>query len=202
MGVVLASKKPKFWLVFIISFVIFGTLLSLLSDGMGKVNFFFATDFFGKISVIKDSFLALIGLNGRAFLDWGLTFLITILQSLLIALIALVWKKKREVAASIENKSADNTLQNAGIVAGLAILGSGCPTCGTALITPILGGIFSASGYAMAETVSGTITVIAIVIALLSLKKVGEQAYVIMVDEEWRKKHRADKHTAKEKNEK
>lgn len=180
LGVVLASKKPKFWLVFILSFIIFGTLLSLLSGGMGAINLFFTTDLSGKLMIIKDGFLALFGV-GRTFPDWLLIFGISFLQSLLIALITLVWQKKRTQHAT--------SLQNASIVTGLAILGSGCPTCGTALITPVLGAVFSTGSYAIAGTISGLITLLAIIIALLSLKKVGEEAYVIMVDEQWRIKH-------------
>lgn len=187
MGIVLASKKLKFWLVLLISFILFGTLLSLLSGGMGAVNLFFATDFGGKIQILSDGFLALFGIN-RAFADWLLFFTISLLQALLIALIALVWKKKH--ARKTQTGTNGNEVQNAGIIAGLAILGSGCPTCGTALITPVLGAIFSTSSYAIAGAISSVITILAIIIALLSVKKVGEEAYVIMIDEEWRKNHK------------
>lgn len=187
MGIVLASKKLKFWLVLLISFILFGTLLSLLSGGMGAVNLFFATDFGGKIQILSDGLLALFGIN-RAFADWLLIFTISLLQALLIALIALVWKKKR--ARKTQTGTNGNEVQNAGIIAGLAILGSGCPTCGTALITPVLGAIFSTSSYAIAGAISSVITILAIIIALLSVKKVGEEAYVIMIDEEWRKNHK------------
>ena len=80
-------------------------------------------------------------------------------------------------------------ISDAGIVAGLAVLGSGCPTCGTALITPLVGAIFSGSSYAIAGAISGIITVIAIIVAIFSLKKVGLDCYVIIKYEEWRKKH-------------
>ena len=195
MGIVLASKKFKFWLIFILSFVVFGTLLSLLSGGMGAVNLFFATDFSGKLKIISDGFLALFGI-GRTFSDWLLIFSVSILQALLISLIVLVWKKKRTRSAKAksqdnasENDRNSTNVQSAGIVVGLAILGSGCPTCGTALITPILGAIFSTGSYALASTISSIILVITIIIAVLSVKKVGEEAYVIMIDEEWQNSH-------------
>ena len=194
-GIVLASKKLKFWLVFVAAFVVFGTLLSLLSGGMGAVNLFFATDFGGKMKILGDGFLALFGV-GKTFLDWLLVFSISLLQALLIALIALVWKKKRAgKSARRKDTSVDNggNVQSAGIIAGLAILGSGCPTCGTALITPVLGAIFSTGSYAIAGTISGIITTLAILVAIISVKKVGEEAYVIMIDEEWRKSHQEEK---------
>ena len=80
------------------------------------------------------------------------------------------------------------SLQNSGIVAGLAILGSGCPTCGTALLTPILGAIFSGSGVALAGKVSVAITVIAVLLALWTLKKLGYNAYVAIVTTKKHKK--------------
>lgn len=203
MGIVLATKKRKFWIIFVISFIFFGTLLSLLSGGMGAINLFFATNFGGKITILFDGFLSVFGV-GRAFTDWFLIFSISLLQALLIALIALVWKKKR--ANNLTNYSSKtnsrkgklesdggSNIQSAGIIAGLAILGSGCPTCGTALITPMLGAVFSTGSYAVAGTISSVITVFAIIVAIISIKKVAEEAYVIMIDEEWRKKHKKEK---------
>lgn len=203
MGIVLASKKRKFWLVFLVSFVIFGTLLSLLSGGMGAINLFFATNFGGKIKILGDGFLSLFGV-GKTFPDWLLTFSISLLQALLIALIVLVWKKKRSnntanyVSKTNSRKGKFDTdngsnVQSVGIIAGLAILGSGCPTCGTALVTPMLGAVFSTGSYAIAGTISGVITFLAIIVAIISVKKVAEEAYVIMIDEEWRKNHRKEK---------
>lgn len=183
MGIVLATRKIKFWIVLLLAFLIFGTLMVLLSSGTGTIDLFFAGDFGQKIVILRDAFLALFGVN-RAFLDWLLVFSISLLQGLLISLIALVWKKKRN-----KKLSGGGDVQNAGIVAGLAILGSGCPTCGTSLLAPVLGAIFSASGYSMLNTITWIITALAIIIALLSIKKVGEEAYVIMVDEEWSKTH-------------
>ena len=215
-GIVLATRRWKFWAVFIPVFIIFGTLLSLLSGGMGAINLFFASDFPTKMQIIGDGFLSFFG-KDRYFWDFLQNFVIAFLQALLISLIVFVYnkrkqnniKQKRNSFKQEQNKnkqeqmknkhrqsifkhkqaSEDNSaIQNASIAAGLALLGSGCPTCGTTLITPILAGFFSSSGYAVAGTISGVITILAVILLLWSLKRVGLEAYAIIIDKRWRKK--------------
>lgn len=180
LGVILATRKWKFWAVFLPVLIVFGTLLSLLSSGFGAVNLFFASGFSGKMRILGDGVLSFLG-QGRNFWDWLLIFLIAVLQALLIALIVLVWKKRKNFQGACPVNAG--TAQNAGISAGLALLGSGCPTCGTALLTPVLGAVFSTGSYAVAGIISGVVSIIAVIIALFSLKKVGNSAYVIMVAE-------------------
>ncbi len=193
-GVMLATRLPKFIGVFVISFVIFGTLMSLLSSSTEVLGIFWSADVAGKLKIIGDGFLSLFGV-GRNFWDWLLTFFITILQSILIALVVLVWQKKRRSQKSKIVATATNAdhLQNAGLAAGLAILGSGCPTCGTTLLAPVLGTLFSSSSYALAGTISGILTAAAVVIALLSLKRIGGDAYALIVSEKYQAKHKEEK---------
>ncbi|MBQ6393728.1 hypothetical protein IJH74_00555 [Candidatus Saccharibacteria bacterium] len=188
-GFLMLTKEPRFWLFFIPFFIIFGTLLNLLSGGMAALNLFGAVDFSGKIKILGDAFLNIFGVN-QNFLDWLLVFAITLLQSALIGGIAVVWKYNKDQAS----------LQNSGIAAGLAILGSGCPTCGTALLTPIIGAIFSSGSYMIAGVVSGIITVLAILIVLFSLKKVGLDAYMLITSKHRQKK--TAKQQERKKNEK
>lgn len=184
-GVLLATSEPRFWVFFVPVFVIFGTLMTLLSGGTAAFSLMAATNFSGKMAIISDAMLGVVGI-GRNVLDWLPVFLITVLQATLIGAIAIVWK---------HNKDQSN-LQNSGIVAGLALLGSGCPTCGTALITPVLGAIFSGSSYLIAGVVSGAIMVAAVIVAILALRKVGLDIYVIIKA----KRHKARKE--KEENDK
>ncbi len=193
LGIILATRRLRFWIVFLMVFVIFGILLSLLSGGFGPLNLFFATDLEGKITILRDSLLSLFGV-GKTFWDWLLLFSITFLQATLISLIVLVWKKRLNNTKPKQNEQNDSasSVQNAGIAAGLALLGSGCPTCGTALITPIIGSIFSSGSYAIAGAISGILTGVAIIILLLSIKRVGVESYVIIKDEQWRQKKKED----------
>ena len=91
-------------------------------------------------------------------------------------------------AHSSASKVTDN-LGSAGIITGLIALGAGCPTCGVTLITPLIGAIFSTGSLAIAGAVSSILTVLAIIIAILSLKRLGEEVYVIIINEQYLANH-------------
>lgn len=176
-GILMALKEKKFIIGFFISFVFFGMLMNLLSGGFAK--FALMDSFIMVMQIFGDCFIKIFGV-GMAFLDWLPVFLLALLQGVLIGLIVLLWSKKRE--------SNSANVEKAGIITGLIALGAGCPTCGTTLLTPILGALFSAGGLAAAGTVSTIITVVAVIIAILSLRKLGEETYVIMVNEKYMRK--------------
>lgn len=189
-GVLVATRSRKFIVVFLISFVVFGVLMNFLSSSTAALDLFWVTDFGGKMKILWDSFLAIFGV-GRNFWDWLLTFVIVVLQSILIGLVVFVWQKKRRsrkerMMAKVRN--VDN-MQSAGLVAGLAVLGSGCPTCGTTLLMPILGTVFSSSSYMLAGVVSGVLTAGAVILALFTLKRIGKDAYVLVRSEAYEKRH-------------
>lgn len=189
-GIVLATRDRRFVITFCLTFVIFGTLMTLLSGGTAAFSLFGAADLPGKLKIIFDGFLGVFGVN-RNFWDWLLTFVITLLQSILIGLVVLVWRKRRrnkknQVVATATN--SDN-VQSAGIAAGLAVLGSGCPTCGTTLIAPMIATIFSTSSYTLASVISGILTGIAVIVTLFALKRIGNDAYAIIVSERYQKRH-------------
>lgn len=191
-GIVLATRERKFVCAVILAFVIFGTLMNLLSGSTAALGLFWQVDLGGKFKIIWDGFLGLFGV-GRNFWDWLLLFSVTILQSILIGLVVLVWQKRRrskadQVVATATN--ADN-VQNAGLAAGLAVLGTGCPTCGTTLLAPLIGTLFSTSGYALAGAISGVLTIAAVIIALLTLKRLGNDAYALIISEKYQKQHGA-----------
>lgn len=96
--------------------------------------------------------------------------------------------KKRVAKSAEEGSSNAANVEKAGIITGLIALGAGCPTCGTTLLTPLLGALFSTGGLAITGTISTIITIVAIVVAILSLKKLGEETYVMIIDEKYRKK--------------
>ena len=175
-GILLATKEKRFWYGFVPSFLFFGLLMNLLSSGTSKFNLMFSTGFLNCLKILGESFLGIFGFN-RPFLDWLPVFFIAILQGTLIGLIVVLWKKKRE-------KNAEN-LEKAGIITGLIALGAGCPTCGTTLLTPLIGAIFSTGSLAIAGTVSVIVTWVEIIIAIFALKRLGLETYVIIVNERY-----------------
>lgn len=179
-GILLATKEKRFWYGFVPSFIFFGMLINLLSGGFAKFELMGALGFPENLRILLDSFLAIFGIN-QPFLDWLPIFAICILQGTLIGIIVLLWNKKRE-----QSKSSNSAnVEKAGIIAGLIALGAGCPTCGVTLLTPLLGAIFSTGSLAIAGTVSIVVTILAIVIAVLALKRLGEETYVIIVNEKY-----------------
>ena len=175
-GILLASAEKRFWFGFVPAFLFFGLLMNLLAGGTGKFELMSALGFPNNLKIIGDSFLAIFGF-GQAFLDWLPIFLISLLQGILIGIIVLLWKKKR-------GQNSEN-VEKAGIITGLIALGAGCPTCGTTLLTPLLGAIFSTGSLAMASTISMIVTILAIIIAILSIKRLGLEIYVTIINERY-----------------
>ena len=202
-GILLATKEKRFWIGFVAAFLFFGTLMNLLAGGLSKFQLMGAVGFGGTLKIIGDALIGVFGIN-MIFMEWVPVFLIAVLQGALIGLIVLLWNKKRvgskrgsdvgdaDVDGSEKDNSNSANVEKAGIITGLIALGAGCPTCGTTLLTPLIGAIFSTGGLAVAGAISGVVTTAAIAIAVLSLKRIGEEAYVIMVDEKYMRR-RAEK---------
>lgn len=179
-GILLATKEKRFWYGFIPSFLLFGLLMNLLNAGLAKFELIRVLGFPNGFRIIGESFLAIFGIN-QPFLDWLPIFFIAILQGTLIGLIVLLWKKKKDQNAA--------NLEKAGIITGLIALGAGCPTCGTTLITPLIGVIFSTGSLSIAGAISTIVTWLAIIIAILSLKRLGEETYVTIINEKYLARH-------------
>ena len=189
-GIVLATRRGEFWATFLISFAIFGTLMNLLASGFGVFNTMFALGANGALRILGEAFLETFGV-GKAFGDWALMFTIVLLQSILIGLIVLVWRGKRRQKEPVAEKAKNaSNVQDAGIATGLAILGTGCPTCGTSLLAPVLGSFISSGSYLIAGVISWGLTVVALVLILVSLKRVGKDAYAMIVSERFLQKRK------------
>ena len=181
-GILMSTREKRFWWGFVPSFLFFGFLMNLLSGGTSKFDLMFALGFPSALKILGESLFGIFGFNLN-FLDWLPIFAISLLQGTLIGLIVLLWKKKRK-------ENAEN-LEKAGIITGLIALGAGCPTCGTTLLTPLLGALFSTGGLAITGTISTIVTWLAIIIAILSLKRLGFEIYAIIINERFLKKKEA-----------
>lgn len=180
-GILLAAKEKRFWYGFVPSFLFFGLLMNLLAGGTSKFELMSALGFPESFKILGSSFIAIFGIN-QPFLDWLPIFAISILQGILIGIIILLWDKKREDKTA--SKNSEN-IEKAGIITGLIALGAGCPTCGATLITPLLAAIFSTGGLAIAGTVSIIVTILAVIIAIFALKRLGVETYVIIINEKY-----------------
>ncbi len=190
-GILLATREKRFWYGFVPAFLIFGWLINMLSSGFSKFQLLFQLPFPSNLQILLEAFLQIFGVN-IAFNDWLPVFAIATLQGTLIGLIVLLWSKQRQ------QNSAN--LEKAGIITGLIALGAGCPACGTTLITPLIGAIFSTGGIAVAgvaSTIATIVTWLAVIIAILSLKRLGEQNYVIIRNEKYLERQRREARKAK-----
>jgi hypothetical protein len=181
-GILLATHEKRFWYGFVPTFLFFGLLMNLLAGGFSTFQLMGAVGFPDCLTILGKNFLGIFGVN-RFFLDWLPIFAISIMQGILIGLIILLWAKKRENGS----KNSEN-LEKAGIITGLIALGAGCPTCGTTLLTPLLGALFSSGGLAITGTISVIVTILAIIIAILSLKRLGVETYATIINERYLKK--------------
>lgn len=185
-GILLATKERKFQIGFVVAFLFFGTLMNLLAGGMSKFQLMGAVGIGGTMKIIGDALIGVFGVN-MIFMEWVPVFTIAVLQGILIGLIVFLWDKKRKQPGTTDNETNTNSanVEKAGIITGLIALGAGCPTCGTTLLTPLMGAIFSTGGLAASGVISGIVTAVAIMIAILALRRIGEEAYVIIINEKY-----------------
>ena len=203
-GILLATKEKRFWMGFLIAFLFFGTLMNLLAGGFSKFELMGAVGFSGSMKIIGDALIGVFGVN-MIVTEWLWIFGLALLQGTLIGLIVLLWNKKRVEVGKSQNdkngkrKSDDKensnsaNVEKAGIITGLIALGAGCPTCGTTLLTPLIGTLFAGGGMAVVGTVSSLVTVAAVVISILSLKRIGVETYAIIVNEKYVEKQRENR---------
>ena len=185
-GILLVTKERKFQIGFAVAFLLFGTLMNLLAGGVSKFQLMGAVGMGGAMKIIGDALIGVFGVN-MIFMEWLPVFTIAVLQGILIGLIVFLWDKKRKQPGTTDNETNTNSanVEKVGIITGLIALGAGCPTCGTTLLTPLMGAIFSTGGLAASGVISGIVTAVAIIIAILALRRIGEEAYVIIINERY-----------------
>lgn len=126
--------------------------------------------------LLSNTFLAVFGV-GRTLPDFLFLTAITFVQSVLVGLLLFLLHSRKQNLA--------DQLQSTGIVASFFLLSSGCPTCGTALLTPILLSILGSSGLALAGTLSIILNLLSMLLALFVFQKVGYEAYIILEDQKY-----------------
>jgi peptidoglycan biosynthesis protein MviN/MurJ (putative lipid II flippase) len=114
----------------------------------------------------------------RPDFDRVILILIALIEGVVVALLVFVWRQKKRVA---------NEVESAGVGAVLALVGTGCAGCGTSLLAPIMGVVFSSGGYVMASLLGWVVTIAAFMIGGLTARRLGIESYV-MIKSDRRKK--------------
>ncbi|NCU37576.1 hypothetical protein EOL96_00730 [Candidatus Saccharibacteria bacterium] len=116
-----------------------------------------------KIAVLASPFEAIGQASGIGLLS--LIISLAIVQGISIAALTFVIRHQKKLDDKLVSGSSFVTL--------LAIIGLGCPACGTSLITPIVALFVSGSAVAVSEQITVFVTPIALAIALYGLYVIG-----------------------------
>ena len=172
-------KRPKYLAVFIVSLIVFLFVLSFFKDGDSNwVLLTSGLDFGRKMQVL-----------GRVFV--GIFENFTSLYGIIITLMAILqaaitWKQRAR-----DQKNKDQALDGAStgsIGAVLGFIALGCPSCGVGLLTPILATIAGASALALAEVVGHIFTIVAFILLVYTIIKLGYIAFINLSNEKYKKK--------------
>jgi len=163
----------------------------LLAFGFAVLIYFFIQiGFYGPLLVsqlpIIDKILVVTSLVGEMIKSLFTSFegMLLLIVSLLqgVALAVMFYTMRR-------NKRFDmQSVGSGGAVMVATALGLGCVPCGTSLLMPIISLFFSSSAYAAANTASTVVLVIAFVLSLYSLYKIGTVAFGHATIEQYKEK--------------
>lgn len=184
--------RRNFLVPFLLCFFIFGFLLNFFASGTANWQLFQLSNLRGKLVLILDTFLAVVGV-GRTWPDFFYLTSLNLVQSTLAGLLFFILNFRKQ--------SLPDELQRTGIIASFFLLSSGCPTCGTALLAPVIISILGSSGLALVGTISAVLNSISLLLAFFVFKKIGYEAYIIIEDEKYRTKSQEKLKNSKEANE-
>lgn len=105
---------------------------------------------------------------------WGialLMFLLALTQGIAVAAVIYIMRHQPKVDETLLGKGA--------AVSFIALIGLGCPACGTSLITPLVAMFASGSALALSQIIARIILPIALVIGLYGLYTIGLQVSTI-----------------------
>ncbi len=133
--------------------------LSVLGIILGSGNVTLAE----KVAVLASPFHAIAAASGTSMLI--LMLLVSLVQGISIAALAYVFRHQKTIDPSLVGGSS--------VVGLLAVLGLGCPACGTSLLTPIVAIFVSGSAVAVSERIMLVLLPFALIIGLYGLYVVG-----------------------------
>lgn len=116
-----------------------------------------------KLAVLSSPFHAIAATSGTTLLV--LMLLVSLVQGIAIAALVYIFRHQKKLDPSLVGGSS--------LVGLLAVLGLGCPACGTSLLTPIVAIFVSGSAVAVSERIMQILLPIALVVGLYGLYTVG-----------------------------
>lgn len=174
-------KRPKYLCIFLLSLLLFLYLISFFRDGSGNWQLICSGLPFGrKIEVLGRVFPAILE-NFTSFYGVTIIFL-ALLQSIVVMQLVFAWRN-RERGGAIDGASTG------GIGAILGFIALGCPSCGVGLLVPLLSAIAGASAVALAETISYIFTILAFILLIFTVIKLGYINYIIISNKKYKEEH-------------
>lgn len=95
----------------------------------------------------------------------GMMLLLSVLQGVAISILVFYFKNQKQVDAKLVGGST--------AVGVLAVIGLGCPACGTSLVTPIVALFVSSSAPAISEDITNVALPLAILVAIFGIYVLG-----------------------------
>ena len=174
-------KKPKYLAVFLLSFLVFLYFLTFFRDGSSNWQLIWsglAID--RKLEILGRVFPAILE-NLASF--YGITIIfLSLWQGIVVTQIVFALRNR-------EKEQSLNAASTGGIGAVLGFLALGCPSCGIGLLTPLLSAIAGASAVALSETVGYILTVLAFILLLYSIIRLGYINFIIISSKNYKEEH-------------
>ncbi len=119
-----------------------------------------------KLNVLASPIKSINGISGTFVLTMML--LLAVIQGISIAALTYTIRHQKKIDSKLIGGSS--------LVGLLAIIGLGCPACGTSLLTPIVALFVSSSAVAVSEKITAFVLPVAVIIGLYSLYAIGLKA--------------------------
>ncbi len=161
-------RKKRYVAVSVIAAVLFFELIywSLNLSVLITIIFSNNVTLIEKIAVLISPIQSIISTNGVWFLI--IMILLAAVQGVSLAMIIYVVRHQRKID--------DKLIGGNSFAALLAIIGLGCPSCGTSLLTPVVALFASGSAVAISETIAIFVFPFALIVGLFSLYSIGLKA--------------------------
>lgn len=167
-GLKKVAKTWQFWAISIPVTFVFIFIFNLFSSGNNFFQLLIALPFLDKFIIIGQVYQEF-AVN-LLTLDKILMLIAAFGQGAIIATIVYLWQSRRELDDKAVLRSAGASL--------IALVGAGCPMCGGTILFPVILSVFGASAATFLQSISWIIMVIAIIIIIFALKRLGFLCYM------------------------